>query len=72
MIKSLQEKLVALGYLEARHADGLIGRSRSATLDAVAEFQRRNGLRVDRDLGGPHSETRQKLSLPPGALVRAR
>lgn len=72
VIRSLQENLVALGYLEARHADGLVGAGRSATLDAVAEFQRRNGLKVDRDLGGPNSETRRKLSLPAGGLVRAR
>ena len=71
VIRSLQENLVALGYLEARHADGLVGRGRSATLDAVAEFQRRNGLKVDRDLGGPNSDTRRRLSLPASRLVRA-
>ncbi|WP_162527191.1 peptidoglycan-binding domain-containing protein [Sphingomonas solaris] len=72
VIKSVQEHLVALGYLEARHADGLVGRGNSATLDAVAEFQRRNGLKVDRDLGGANSETRRKLSGPVAGLVRAR
>lgn len=71
-IRSLQENLVALGYLDARQADGLVGRGRSATLDAVAEFQRRNGLKVDRELGGEHSDTRRKLSLPISGLVRAR
>jgi peptidoglycan hydrolase-like protein with peptidoglycan-binding domain len=43
-IRLLQENLVALGYLDARQADGLVGHGRSATLDAVAEFQLRNGL----------------------------
>jgi hypothetical protein len=71
-IKALQERLVQLGYLEGRHADGLVGRSRSATLDAVAAFQRRNALPVDRDLGGPNSATRRKLALPVEQLVRAR
>lgn len=70
-IKAIQDRLVALGYLEARHADGLIGRGRSATLDAVEAFQRRNGLDSDRDLGGPHSPTRRKLALPISQLVRA-
>ncbi|HEX8554724.1 MAG TPA: peptidoglycan-binding protein, partial [Sphingomonas sp.] len=58
------------GYLDARHADGLIGRGRSATLDAVARFQERNGLTVDRVLGGPNSKTRRKLALP-AAMLRA-
>lgn len=71
-IKAMQDKLVALGYLDARHADGTIGRSHSATLDAVSRFQQHNGLCVDRDLGGSHSATRQKLALPIERLVRAR
>jgi hypothetical protein len=71
-IKAIQDRLVALGYLDASQADGIVGRSRSATLDAVAAFQGRNGLTVDRDLGGPNSETRRKLALPIGQLVRAR
>ncbi|MGH6614967.1 peptidoglycan-binding domain-containing protein [Sphingomonas sp.] len=70
-IKAIQERLVALGYLEPRYADGLIGRKRSATLDAVAEFQKRNSLKVDRDLGGPNSETRRRLALPIGQLIAA-
>ncbi|PSJ39547.1 peptidoglycan-binding domain-containing protein [Allosphingosinicella deserti] len=70
-IKAIQDTLVALGYLEARHADGLLGRTRSATLDAVEAFQRRNGLKPDRDLGGPNSLTRRKLALPIAQLVRA-
>ena len=67
-IKALQDRLVELGYLEGRHADGLVGRSRSATLDAVAVFQRVHGLRVDRDLGGPNSETRRLLARPASQL----
>ena len=69
-IKAIQDKLVALGYLDPRHADGFIGGRRSATLDAVQAFQRRNGLRPDRVLGGPNSETRRKLAQPANALVR--
>jgi hypothetical protein len=69
-IKAIQDKLVALGYLEAHQADGIVGRSRSATLDAVEAFQRRNGLKPDRDLGGPNSQTRRMLALPVGQLVR--
>ena len=69
-IRSIQDKLVALGYLEARHADGTVGRANSPTLDAVAAFQRRNGLAVDRNLGGPNSETRRKLAQPTASLVR--
>jgi hypothetical protein len=69
-IKAIQDKLVALCYLDAMHADGLIGRRHSATLDAVAEFQHRHGLSVDRDIGGPNSETRRKLALPIERLVR--
>lgn len=71
-IKALQDKLVALGYLDSRHADGLVGRTQSATLDAVQQFQQRNGLRPDRDLGGLNSATRRKLALPLSQLVRAR
>lgn len=71
-VKAMQDRLVALGYLEARHADGLIGRSKSATLDAVQAFQRSNGLKPDRDPGGPNSQTRQRLALPIAKLVRAR
>ncbi len=67
-----RDRLVALGYLEARHTDGLVGCGKSATLDAVEAFQRRNGLNPDRDLGGAHSLTRQHLALPVAKLVRAR
>ncbi|MEG3086657.1 peptidoglycan-binding domain-containing protein [Sphingomonas sp. PB4P5] len=51
-VKRMQDKLVALGYLDARYADGSVGRGHSATLDAVEIFQKRHGLHVDRDLGG--------------------
>lgn len=70
-IKRIQDRLVELGYLHPRHADGTVGRTRSATLDAVEAFQRRNGLRPDRNLGGPNSDTRRKLALPAARLVRA-
>ncbi len=70
-IKQLQDKLVALGYLDPRQADGLVGRARSSTLDAVKAFQARNGLKADRELGGPHSETRQLLLQPIGRLKAA-
>jgi hypothetical protein len=69
-IKKLQDRLVLLGYLDRSKADGLIGRTRSATLDAVAEFQRNNGLGVDRDIGGPNSATRRKLMGNLSSLVR--
>lgn len=70
-IKQIQDKLVALAYLPASQADGFVGRSRSATLDAVERFQRRNGLTPDRVLGGPNSDTRKKLALPSGQLNAA-
>ncbi len=70
-IKAIQDKLVALGYLDRRFADGLVGRSHSATLDAVREFQRRNGSPVDRDLGGPNSLTRKRLQQPIKTLAIA-
>ncbi|OWK27872.1 hypothetical protein [Sphingomonas mucosissima] len=37
-IKAIQDRLVALAYLEGHHADGLVGRSQNATLDAVRPF----------------------------------
>lgn len=70
-IKRMQDKLVSLGYLDARYADESVGRSHSATLDAVAAFQKRHGLKVDRDLGGPDSETRKLLTWPRYQLRRA-
>ncbi len=71
-VKAMQDKLVSLGYLEARHADGTVGRSRSATLDALASFQKRNGLEPDRNFGGPNSLTRRKLAQSGVSLVRFR
>ncbi len=71
VIKSLQDRLVELGYLEARYADGILGQSHSATLDALCAFQQRNGLTADRNLGGPNSDTRHKLALPASQLVAA-
>lgn len=70
-IKAIQDKLVTLGYLDARQADGLIGRAHSATLDAVRAFQARNGLKPDLDLGGANSLTRAALSRPVSQLQRA-
>lgn len=67
-IKQIQDRLVALGYLDPNAADGLLGRSHSATLDAVRAFQAANGLQPDRDLGGPNSETRRKLAQPAGLV----
>ena len=63
-IKQIQDKLVALGYLEPNYADGLVGRGHSATLDGVRNLQVRNGLMPDRDLGGPNSATRRALARP--------
>lgn len=70
-LKAMQDRLVALGYLDATQADGFVGRSQSATLDAVGAFQRRNGLNVDRNPGGANSETRRKLAQPIERLARA-
>lgn len=70
-IKGMQDKLVALGYLDAKYADGAVGGQNSATLDAVGVFQRRHGLRVDRDLGGRNSQTRKLLTWPTYQLRRA-
>lgn len=67
-IKQLQDKLVALNYLKPKYADGLIGRSHSATLNAVGRFQAKNGLTTDRDLGGPDSQTRRALARPVAQL----
>ncbi len=63
-IKKFQNKLVQLGFLFARFADGIIGRKNSQTRQAVTEFQKLNNLVPDGDLGGPNSLTRAKLNLP--------
>lgn len=71
-VRAMPDKLVALGYLQARHADGTVCQSRSATLDALDEFQKRNGLKADRDFGGQNSLTRSRLDQPFDTLVRWR
>lgn len=43
-VKALQEKLMALDYLEDGNADGIFGRD---TQKAVKEFQEKNGLEAD-------------------------
>lgn len=68
-IKEIQDELVALGYLEAKHADGYMGRF---TRDAVRNFQARNSLFVDGDIGGVNSRTRAKFRLPLNQLRGAR
>lgn len=68
-IKKFQEKLVQLGDLEARFADGLVGGKGSRTRQAIIDFQKRNNLVPDGDLGGPNSQTRAKLNLPLSQLV---
>jgi len=67
-IKQIQDKLVALGYLEAIHADGIISRGDSPTIQAVRAFQRGNGLDDDGRLGTANSDTRRKLQLPVSQL----
>lgn len=59
-IKAIQDKLVALGYLDPKYADGYAGKH---TIDAVRGFQRNNGLKPDGDIGGRNSETRKKLGI---------
>lgn len=71
-IKRIQDTLVSLGYLSPRQADGLVGRTHSATLDAVSAFQSRNGLKPDRELGGQNSDTRKALLRPIDQLRAAR
>ena len=43
-IRAIQDKLVELGHLHERHADGVVGNSRSPTLDAVRTFPRTQRL----------------------------
>jgi Putative peptidoglycan binding domain len=63
-IKKFQNKLVQLGFLKARFADGIVGGKGSQTRQAVIEFQKFHNLVPDGDLGGPNSLTRAKLNLP--------
>lgn len=59
-IKAIQNKLVSLGLLDPKFADGYTGKH---TTDAVRAFQRSSGLKVDGDIGGRNSETRKKLGI---------
>jgi hypothetical protein len=59
-IKAIQDKLVSLGLLDPKFANGYTGRN---TTDAVRAFQKSNGLKVDGDIGGRNSETRKKLGI---------
>lgn len=68
-IAEIQSVLFALGYLkDQKYVDGFTGR---ITRDAVREFQKRNKLKDDGDIGGPNSDTRKKMRQPVGQLVRA-
>lgn len=67
-LAEIQAKLYALGYLkDAKYVDGYSG---GVTRNAVVEFQKRNGLKPDGDLGTPRSLTRRKLNQPLNQLVR--
>lgn len=59
-IKSIQDILVALRYLDPKFADGFMGEN---TRKAVRGYQANNGLKVDGDIGGPNSATRIKLGV---------
>lgn len=54
-VKMLQEQLVELGYLSSDEVDRIYG---SVTIDAVQEFQKRNGLSADGKAG---EKTLEKL-----------
>jgi Putative peptidoglycan binding domain len=68
IIMEIENKLVELGYLSSRYADGY---KENNMINSVREFQRNNGLKVDGDLGGSNSNTRKKLSLPTSQLIPA-
>jgi Putative peptidoglycan binding domain len=70
-VKRIQDMLVALNYLEARFADGIVSRGNSPTIQAIRAFQSNNALAVDGDLGGPNSNTRARLRLPISQLKGA-
>lgn len=59
-IKAIQDRLVALLYLDPKYANGYMNQQ---TRSAVRGFQSQNGLKVDGDIGGPNSETRKKLGV---------
>lgn len=68
-IAEIQAVLFALDYLkDQKYVDGFMG---GITRDAVREFQKRNKLKDDGDIGGSNSETRKKLRQQIGQLVRA-
>ncbi|MBC7796088.1 MAG: peptidoglycan-binding protein [Pyrinomonadaceae bacterium] len=70
-IKQEQDKLVAMCYLEARYADGVVGKGKSRTREAVAAFQGNNGLKPDGDMGTANSNTRKLLQKPLSQLRHA-
>jgi Putative peptidoglycan binding domain len=59
-IKAIQDKLVSLGLLDPKFANGYTGRH---TTDAIRAYQKNNGLKVDGNFGGPNSETRKRLGI---------
>lgn len=66
-IAEYQAILFRLGYFtDEKYVDGYWGTN---TKNAVIEFQRKNGLGVDGDLGGPRSRTKMKLKEPIDSLV---
>ena len=66
-IAEYQAILFRLGYFtDEKYVDGYWGTN---TKNAVIEFQRKNGLNVDGDLGGPRSRTKMKLKEPIDSLV---
>lgn len=67
-IAEIQAKLYVLGYFtDDKYVDGYMG---DITRNAVREFQRRNGLGVDGNIGTPNSQTRRKLGQPLDKLIR--
>lgn len=69
VVMEIENKLVELGYLESKYADGY---KEKYMKNAVQEFQRNNGLKVDGDIGGQNSNTRKKLQLPTSQLLPAK
>lgn len=59
-IKAIQDILVKQGYLDAKYADGYMGKN---TREAVRKYQKANNLKVDGNIGGTNSETRKKLGI---------
>lgn len=67
-ISQIQAKLRVLGYI--RHDEYVDGYMGDVTRTAVIEFQRRNGLSPDGDIGTANSDTRRKLNQPMNSLKR--